>query len=66
MSFSGQIKRTAPVTGRMRRGEFDVVGIAEALEGAGVAAIAVNTDRKFFDCSYEDLTAIRVSAYPTH
>lgn len=57
-----QVKRTAPVTGTLRRGEFDVVEFSRALEGAGIAAIAVNTDRKFFGCSYEDLTSIRVSA----
>ena len=57
-----QVKRTAPVTGTLRRGEFDVVEFSRSLEGAGVAAIAVNTDRKFFGCSYEDLTSIRVSA----
>lgn len=39
-----------------------MVEFSRALEGAGVAAIAVNTDRKFFGCSYEDLTSIRVSA----
>lgn len=58
--ISLQVKRTAPVTGTLRRGEFDVVEFSRSLEGAGVAAIAVNTDRKFFGCSYEDLTSIRV------
>lgn len=57
-----QVKRKAPVSGILRRGEFDVVEYSQSLEGAGVAAIAVNTDRKFFGCSYEDLTDIRVSA----
>lgn len=57
-----QVKRKAPVSGYLRRGEFDVVEFSQSLEGAGVAAIAVNTDRKFFGCSYEDLTSIRVSA----
>lgn len=57
-----QVKRKAPVSGILRRGEFDVVEFARSLEGAGVAAIAVNTDRKFFGCSYEDLTSIRVNA----
>lgn len=46
----------------MRRGEMDVVEYARAIEGAGVAAIAVNTDRNFFGCTYEDLTSIRVRA----
>lgn len=61
-----QIKRTAPVTGQMRRGDFDVVEFARVIEEAGVAAIAVNTDRKFFGCTYEDLTTIRVrrEGYP--
>lgn len=59
--FALQVKRTAPVTGKLRRAEFDVVEFARSLEGAGVAAIAVNTDPKFFGCSYEDLTSIRVS-----
>ena len=48
----------------MRRGEIDVVNYARAIEGAGVAAIAVNTDRSFFGCTYEDLTSIRVSRTP--
>lgn len=56
-----QIKRMAPLSGPMKRGDFDLMSIAEALEGAGVAAIAVNTDKKFFGCTYEDLTNIRVS-----
>lgn len=55
-----QVKRTAPVTGNMRRGDFDVVEFSRSLEGAGISAIAVNTDRKFFGCSYDDLTSIRV------
>lgn len=59
--FPLQVKRTAPVTGKLRRGDFDVVEFSRSLEGAGVAAIAVNTDPKFFGCSYEDLTSIRVS-----
>eukprot|EP00904_Undaria_pinnatifida_P010466 jgi/Undpi1/654/HiC_scaffold_10.g04118.m1 len=54
-----EVKRKAPVTGPMRRGEIDVVDYARAVEGAGVAAIAVNTDRNFFGCTYEDLTSIR-------
>lgn len=56
-----QIKRMAPLSGPMKRGDFDVVGIAETLEGAGVVAIAVNTDKTFFGCTHEDLTNIRVS-----
>ncbi|CAM9321707.1 unnamed protein product, partial [Ascophyllum nodosum] len=59
VSLLAEIKRTAPTTGPIRRGEFDVVGIAKALEEGGAAAIAVNTDRKFFGCTYEDLTNIR-------
>lgn len=39
---------------------FNAVAVSVALELAGVAAIAVNTDRKFFGCSYEDLTNIKV------
>lgn len=62
--FAEQVKRKAPVTGPMRRGEIDVVDYARAIEGAGVAAIAVNTDRNFFGCTYEDLTSIRVSRAP--
>ena len=62
--FTEQVKRKAPVTGPMRRGEIDVVDYARAIEGAGVAAIAVNTDRNFFGCTYEDLTSIRVSRAP--
>lgn len=45
----------------MRPGKADLVDISGALEGAGVAAIAVNTDRTFFGCTYDDLTSIRVS-----
>ncbi|CAM9123692.1 unnamed protein product [Ectocarpus sp. 4 AP-2014] len=59
VSILAEVKRTAPVTGKLRRGEFDVVEFSRSLEGAGVAAIAVNTDPKFFGCSYEDLTSIR-------
>lgn len=47
--------------GPMRPGDINVVDISGALEGAGVAAIAVNTDRSFFGCTYDDLTSIRVS-----
>lgn len=57
-----QIKRTAPLTGPMRSGPIDVVAISAELEKAGVAAIAVNTDRKSFGCTYEDLTNIKVSS----
>lgn len=39
---------------------FDAMAISVAVELAGAAAIAVNTDRKFFGCSYEDLTTVRV------
>eukprot|EP00752_Nemacystus_decipiens_P001480 g1455.t1 len=59
IAILAEVKRTAPVTGTLRREEFDVVEFSQALEGAGIAAIAVNTDRKFFGCSYEDLTSIR-------
>lgn len=61
ITLCGQMKRSSPVSGAMRRdGELDVVGISTALEKSGVAAIAVNTDRKFFGCTYDDLTSIRV------
>ncbi|CAN0399608.1 unnamed protein product [Ectocarpus sp. 12 AP-2014] len=59
VAILAEVKRKAPVTGKLRRGEFDVVEFSRSLEGAGVAAIAVNTDPKFFGCSYEDLTSIR-------
>lgn len=62
MCFPLQVKRTAPGMGALQRGDFDVVEFSRGLEGAGVSAIAVNTDRKFFGCSYEDLTSIRVNA----
>lgn len=39
---------------------FNAIAISRAVELGGAAAIAVNTDRKFFGCSYEDLTNVRV------
>ncbi|CAM9670824.1 unnamed protein product, partial [Hapterophycus canaliculatus] len=48
LAILAEVKRTAPATGTLRRGEFDVVDFSRCLEGAGVAAIAVTTDRKFF------------------
>ncbi|CAN0554742.1 unnamed protein product, partial [Ectocarpus sp. 12 AP-2014] len=48
VAILAEVKRKAPVTGKLRRGEFDVVEFSRYLEGAGVAAIAVNTDPKFF------------------
>lgn len=44
-----------------RHTTFNAVAISVALELARVAVIAVNTDRKFFGCSYEDLSNVRVS-----
>ncbi|CAM9106885.1 unnamed protein product [Discosporangium mesarthrocarpum] len=59
MALIAEVKKSTPVKSSIRRGAFNPVSTAMELEAGGAVALAVNTDRKYFGCSYEDLTRIR-------
>ena len=58
LSLIAEIKRASPSAGAIRPGA-DVLEIAEAYAEAGVQAISVLTDAKFFSGSLEDLIQVR-------
>ncbi len=58
LSLIAEIKRASPSAGPIRP-DADVLEIAEAYAEAGVQAISVLTDAKFFSGSLEDLTQVR-------
>lgn len=58
LSLIAEIKRASPSAGAIRPGA-DVLEIAGVYAAAGVQAISVLTDAKFFSGSVRDLTAVR-------
>ena len=58
LSLIAEIKRASPSAGTIRP-EADAAGIAKRYAGAGVQAISVLTDTKFFSGSLKDLEAVR-------
>lgn len=50
-----EIKRSSPSEGILRKGKFDVGGIAKLYESSGAKAISVLTDKKFFGGDLQNL-----------
>jgi anthranilate phosphoribosyltransferase len=60
-----EVKKSSPSAGKIFKGKFDVDQIVKKYEKAGVAAISVLTDEKYFQGSFENMRTARKAAYST-